>query len=245
MPINPVTGNNMAPLTEVFGGVKSTPRAVFERSRTENAGAVVNHRPNDLALACPKCAVQGNPKSRMFSRPDSGYYCLSGHKWLDWDELMSMNPEKLDFKGITAKQDGWKKLTIEMPGSVLDDLQKKFGEKLNATLRSVMDILTQQRYMVISEEDLKRLQEHTGQDLKNSSQLVGSVYSLKQSNQNLEEANRMLKANRGGRSVSPTAISIEFGDLADTILQKAQDWGQEPSEVVADVMRKYIENGWL
>jgi hypothetical protein len=245
MPTNPVTGRNMAPLSEIFGATKNTPRAVFDRSRAENAGTVANHRANDLAMACPKCAVQGEPKSRLFSRPDSGYYCLKGHRWLDWDELMSMDPQKLEFKGLTARQDGWEKLTIEMPGSVLKDLQSKFGEKLAATLRSVMDILTQVRYLIVPEEDIKRLQEHTGAELRNSSQLVGAVYSLKTTNANLEEANRLLKANRGGRPISPTAMAIEFGDMADTILQKAADWNQEPSEVVADVMRKHIENGWL
>lgn len=235
----------MAPLTEIFGGVKGTPRAVFQQSRTENAGAVANHRPNDLAMACPKCALQGNPASRMFSRPDAGYYCLIGHKWLDFDELMSMDPKKLEFKGLTARQDGWEKLTIEMPGSVLKDLKIKFGEKLGATLRGVIDILSQARYLILPEEDIKRLQEHTGAELRNSSQLVGAVYSLKKTNDDLTEANRMLKANRGGRMMSPTAIGVELGDLADVILQKAADWGQEPSEVVADVMRKYIENGWV
>ena len=246
MALNPYTNREMAPLSEIFGATKNTPRAVFDRSRAENVGAVANHRANDLAMACPTCEAQGKGEVRLFAKNDVGYYCLSGgHKWRDYDELMSLNPRKLTFRGTPARQDGWEKLTIEMPGSVLKDLQTKFGEKLNSTLRAVMDILTQGRYMVISEEDLKRLQEHTGQELKNSSQLVGAVYSLKKSNENLEETNRMLKANRGGRTMSPTAIAVEFGDLADPILQKAADWNQEPSEVVSDVMRKYIENGWL
>lgn len=245
MPENPVTHRPMAPLSEIFGATKNTPRAVFERSRTEHAGEVANHRANDLAMACPTCEAQGKGEVRLFAKNDVGYYCINGHKWKDYDELLSMNPRKLQFKGIPARQDGWEKMTIEMPGSVLRDLKTKFGEKLSSTLRGVMDILTQVRYLIVPEEDIRRLQEHTGTEVRNSAELVGAVYSLKQTNQNLEEANRMLKANRGGRTMSPTAIAIEFGDMADQILQRAADWNQEPSEIVADVMRKYIESGWL
>lgn len=237
----------MQPLSQVFGGAKQTPRAVFDQSRTVNAGAVANHRANDLAMACPGCRTEGNPSVRMFAKADVGYYCMTGkHKWKDFDELMALGPDKLEYKGITARQDGWQKLTVEMPGGVLEDLQKKYGDRLSATLRGVMDIISQPRYLMIPEEDIKRLCEHTAVDLKNSQQLVGAVYSLKETNKSLTEANNLMKQNRGVRTASATAITIEFGDLAGVILEKANDWGMDPSELVRDtIVRKYIENGWV
>ena len=85
MPTNPVTHKEMQPLTSVFGGTKNTPRAVFDRSRTENAGTVVATRANDMAMACPRCDAAGT-ESRLFSRADAGYYCVTNgaHKWNDY-----------------------------------------------------------------------------------------------------------------------------------------------------------------
>ena len=244
---NPVTHRPMAPLSDIFGGRKNTPSEIFKASRFENAGVVTNTRANDMALECPRCKAEGKTGVRMWSKTNvtMPYYCVNGHAWKDFDELMAMNPSKLPYQGIQARQEGWEKYELQVPGSLLKDLKTKYGDRLAATMRGVMEMLSQPRFLMVPEEDIKRLIEHTGIELKNSAQLVGAVYSLKTSNQNLEEANRLMKANRGGRATSPTAISVEFGDMADTILQKAADWGQEPAEIVADVMRKYIENGWV
>lgn len=245
MPTNPMTQREMQPLTSVFGGTKNTPRAVFERSRTENAGTVVATRANDMAMACPRCAAAGDKESRMFSRADSGYYCLKGHKWNDYDELMAMDPAKMAFKGIVARQDGWEKLPVDLPGSVKSDLEKKFGDRLQATIRAVLETLAQSKCLMVPEEDLKRLNDHTGMDLKNSSQLVGAVYSLKQTNTNLEESNRLMKNNRGGGSVSPTAIVVELGDLCAKVIAKANERETTPGEVITTVVEQYAANDWM
>lgn len=246
LPENPVTNRPMASLVEVFGGARNTPAAIFSKSRVENSGEVASHRPNDLAMACPTCDREGKGEVRLFAKNDLGYYCINGHKWRDYDELMSLNPRKLQFKGTPARQDGWEKLSVEMPGDVLRQLQVKYGEKLSATIRGALDLLSQPRFLIIPDEDIKRITDRSGIEVSNASQLVGAIYSLKQTNQQLEEENRLLKANRGGRSLqSATAVSVELGELMPQVAQRAQDWNQEPGEVVADVMRKYIENGWV
>lgn len=258
MPVNERTGREMRSMVEVFGGRpqrmpdgsvtgSNTPAAQFAKSRNDNQGVVANHRANDLAMACPTCRDQlGNKESRLFSKADVGYYCLAGHKWKDFDELMARNPDKLVYRGIEARQEGWEKLTIEMPGSTLQDLKRKFGDRLAATLRSVMDILSGTRYMIIPEEDIKRLCEHTGKDLKNSGELVGAVYSMKTTTKDAVEENDLLKQNRSGGSTSPTAITIDFQDLGPKLLAKAKDWQMDVSEVVREqIVRKYVENGWI
>lgn len=246
MPENPVTHRPMASLTEVFGGAKNTPREVFNRSRNEYAGSTANHRANDLAMECPMCKARGTPNVRLFAKDGVGYYCVAGgHKWKDYDELMSLNPKKLEFKGIQARQEGWEKFTLEVPGSVLKDLQLKYGDKLAATLRGMFDVMIQPRFLVLPEEDIKRLTEHTGAELRNSSQLVGAVYSLKQTNTELVEQHRLLKQNRSPRQISPTAVVVELGSCAAELMQKAEDWGQEPGELIANKVRELLENKWF
>jgi len=245
MAVNPTTQREMQSLTSVFGGRSKTPAALFERSRTEHAGEVVATRANDMAMACPRCASTGDKESRMFSRADQGYYCLKGHKWNDYDELMSMGPEKMPFKGIVARQDGWEKLPVSLPGSVKKDLETKFGDKLEATIRAVLETLSQSKCLMVPEEDLKRLNDHTGMDLKNSSQLVGAVYSLKQTTTNLEEQNRLMKNNRAGGAVSATAIVVELGDLCAKVIAKAEERETTPGEVICTVVEQYASNDWM
>jgi hypothetical protein len=196
-------------------------------------------------MACPKCAAAGDKESRMFSRADAGYYCLKGHKWNDYDELMAMGPEKMTFKGIVARQDGWEKFPISMPGSVLKDLQTKFGDRLEATLRAVLETLSQSRCLMVPEEDLKRLNEHTGMDLKNATQLVGAVYSLKTSKAKLEESVRLAANNRRGGAVSPTAVVVELGGLCAKVIQKAEERQQTPGELIASEVARYDAAEWM
>lgn len=246
MPINPVTHKEMQPLTSVFGGTKNTPAAVFQNSRSENSGQVVSTRAIDMALACPRCDTTGT-ESRLFAKEGVGYYCvgLNAHSWKDYDALMNMNPRKLVFKGIVARQEGWEKLPIDMPGSVVRDLQSKFGDKLQATVRAVLETLSQSKSLMVPEEDLKRLNDHLGLDLRNSAQLVGAVYSLKTTNANLEEQNGLMKNNRRGGAVSPTAVVVELGDLAAKVIAKATERETTPSEVIATVVEQYAANDWL
>jgi len=158
---------------------------------------------------------------------------------------MALNPRKLPFKGLTARQEGWEKCTIDMPGSVLKDLQTKFGDKLPATLRAVLETLSESKCLMVPEEDLKRLNDHTGMDLKNSSQLVGAVYSMKQTNAGLEEQARLMRNNRKGGAVSPTAVVVELGDLCQKVIAKAEERGQTPGELISTEVARYDAAEWM
>jgi hypothetical protein len=245
MPDNPVTGREAQDVGSVFGGEKNTPHAVFQKSRTENAGATPQHRANDMAMACPTCEKAGTPGMRLFSRADAGYYCLQGHKWKDYDELLSLNPTKLAFKGIPAKQEGWEMLKLELPGSLLRELQAKFGEKLASTLRAVMDVLASRRFLMIEDENLDRLGRELGVDVKNADGLFGAVYAVIQEKKELKEENERLRQKKGPATKSATELTIDFGEIHDEILALARDRELEPSEIVKGVVDSYRANGWI
>lgn len=246
---NPVTNREMAPMPEVFGAEKNTPHAVFEKSRREagytgtrsSAGeASANHRPNDLALACPKCPGD----VRMWERAGVGYYCLNNHTWKDYDELMSMNPRKLPFKGIVAKQDGFTKITLDIPGSVAEAMTKKFGDKLSATLSAVFDIISGSKFILMGENDVRQMVQHLGQEVPSSAFILGKMYELKSSNEQFKETIDKLRANlaakRGAAGVaSDSEVSV---DLGSALMEKVQNLAASREQPIDDVVRIVVQN---
>jgi hypothetical protein len=263
MPLeNPVTHRPSAPVQDVFGGERQTPHAVFAKSRAEsgwtpenpNGTVSVQHRPNDLAMGCPTCRAAGKPGVRMFAREGVGYYCVGEpqHRFKDFDELMAMNPEKLPYRGITARQEGFIQVQVEVPGSVAQAFQGKFGDRGAATLAAVMNTLSQSRAMILGEEDLKNIEEKLGKPVTNGAVIAGEMYSLKTS---LEEASATITrlrtnlqtAARGSRvQVSDSTVIVDLGEeLAQKVNEQAsqREWSAEA--YITEATRLAIEGGWV
>jgi hypothetical protein len=261
LPINPATGREGAPVEQVFGGERQTPHSVFDKRRREggwtperpNGTVVANHKAADLAIACPDCRdLLGKNDVRMFTRPDAGYYCMNGHRYNDYEQLLARNPAKLAYKGIVARQDGFVKMTIEMPGSVAELIKAKFGDKLSATLAGVMDVLSGERCILMGESDVKRLQDRLGEEVKSPAFIVGKIWELKEQTITLQETVDKLRENlrqrmsgRGEREVTDTMMMLDLGELSGPLLQKAQEKEWTPDMYVLEAVRLAIEGSWI
>lgn len=261
MPTNPITHNESAPVQEVFGGERNTPHARFSQSRAEsgwspenpNGNVVTNHRPNDLALACPRCEAAGEPGVRMFSREGVGYYCIkNNHTWKDFDELMAAQPKRLAYRGTPARQVGFQKVQVEVPGEVADAFMKRFGDRGAATLAGVMSTLSGSRSMILGEDDLKNIEEKLGEPVNNGAFLAGKLYALKQELEQEKATVARLRTNlqtaaRGSRvQVSDSTVIVDLGeDLAEKVNQAAsqRDWSAET--YIQEAVRLGVEGGWV
>lgn len=253
MPENPITHREMSPMPEVFGSEKNTPHAHYEANRRviendrSSGGTTATPRPNDLALECPRC---GNGV-RLWEAAGRGYYCEAGkHKWIDYDELMSLHPKKLPFRGIVAKQDGFTKVTFDVPGSVAEALTAKFGDKLAPTLAAVMEIISGSKFILMGENDVRQMTQHLGQEVPSSSFILGKVYELKaandQKNETIDKLRANLAAKRGVHGVaSDSEVSV---DLGSTLMEKVQNLAasreQPIDDVVRGVVQMAIDNDW-
>lgn len=249
--LNPTTHLPMSPVADVFGGEKQTPHSVFQKSRTESAGAVANHRPNDLAHACPTCERNGQAGVRLWTKPDAGYYCLNGHRWKDFDELMSLDPTKMAFKGTPARQDGFVKMTIEMPGSVGEALTKKFGDRLGATLSAVMEVISSGKFVMMGENDVTRITQHIGEEVKSSAFIVGKIVDLKttvnEQKETIERLENKIATLRGRPSTkSDTEFTVDLGEeLAAKVAELAKSRDLTVDEVISATMQQYlVDNNW-
>ena len=203
-------------------------------------------------MECPDCAAAGNKGVRMFA-DQRGYYCIGGgHIWKDYDLLMARNPTKMQYKGIVARQEGFVKMTIEMPGSIAEAIQKKFGDKLSATLTGVMDILSGEKCIMIGETDVKRLQGMIAEEVKSAGFIVGKMYEMKEKITEQETAIEKLRENlkqrmvgRTSNPVNDTTMILDLGDLSGPLLEKSQEKQWTPDMYVLEAVRLAIEGGWI
>lgn len=259
MPDNPITGRPSAPVQDVFGGERQTPHARFAQARAEggwtpenpSGNVVTNHRPNDLALACPRCAAAGEADVRMFSREGVGYYCIkANHTWKDIDELMGENPQKLPYRGHVTKQIGFQKVEVEVPPHVAEAFMKRFGDRGAATLASVMNVLSQPKAMLLGPADLQNIEERLGEPVTNPAFIAGKLFTLKTQLAEAEERVRQLQANlqnvaRGSR-VSDSTVVVDLGDeLAGKVraAAEAREWSME--SYITESTRLGVEGGWV
>jgi hypothetical protein len=173
----------------------------------------------------------------MFAQVNQGYYCMRGHKWQDFDELMSLGPKKLEFKGIKARQENWQKLELEMPASTLQELQKKFANNLPETICGILDVISQTRSMLVNEECLTRLESMTGIPLKNGNNLVGAVFAIKEKEREQTETIEKLQARASttGAKASPGTVTIDINNVMEKLLTKLG-----PGETVEDYLQNAI-----
>jgi hypothetical protein len=259
--LNPVTQRPASPVQDVFGAERNTPHAVFNRSRQEsgwtptnpNGTVTANHRPNDLAMGCPTCRAEGTPGVRMFAREGVGYYCIAkNHTWKDIDALMALNPEKLEFRARPARQEGFRKVEIEVPGSIAEDFMKKFGDRGAATISGIMRVLSAERSMILTEENLKNIEDRIGEPVGNPAWIAGKLYQLKTELEEQKQVvtrlrNNLQTAARGSRvQVSDSTVVVDFGDELGQKLGEAassHEWSVEA--YVQEAVRLAIEGGWL
>lgn len=223
---------------------------LFQRSQNVYAGETPNHRANDLALACPKCRAKGNPAVRMLARAGAGYYCESGgHRWNDYEELMGENPDKLAFKGFKARQEGYEKITLDMPGSTLQALQAKYGDKLAETLSNYISVLTNDRFLIVYEEDLRRIEQNVGAEIKNAKQLAGATFERAEKLRELQEqVDKGPAAETAAPAFNvPGVVMINVLDVEEKLKEKAAT-GDPPRSVaqfLTDTVREWIKNDWI
>lgn len=250
MAINPATGREAQEISSVFGGERETPHAVFQQQRSSIVSTTSSlPRNNDCGLECPRC---GNGV-RLFTRAgEPGYHCLNGHKWMGQDELMNENPKKLEFKMTPARQEGHIKMPISVPQTLKELLEKKFGTRLEATIANVLDVLSGPKFMILTEEDLRQIEIHTGQEIKNPASIVGQIYASKdraiQDEATIKTLRNSLQSRvaRGGAAITDATMVLELGDeLANSVREKAESKGMSPDDYVRTAATLAVEGDWV
>lgn len=203
-------------------------------------------------LACPTCRNGGQGiLAMLFARPGTFmYYCRSKHEFNDMQELLALNPEKIQIPQKQTIQQGYETMQLSIPTELREKLVAKFGtpERITQTLGSVLRALIEPRVFLFNAADITRIHQMSGQEPKSAAELVGMLYEKIQT---VNELTAQVKS-RNPVSTEPAAQSLPEGSVAvnlSPILAKinsiAKFRGQTVNQVVEETLALAVNNGWV
>lgn len=201
-------------------------------------------------LACPICDRQGVTSELYQMPPQPATRCESGnpeHVWTDTDALKALNPRRLEVKKQPDKvQPNHVPLTLSVPMHVAEALRQKYGERLPTSLSSVLGACAEARLMLLTANDIDRLEQKLGPNITSTSDLFGRIFALNEDKKaTKDELERVMRRMKIKRESNGMEIELELGNQLEKAVALASDSGQELSEFLSKYVRDSLENGWI
>lgn len=202
-------------------------------------------------LCCPTCLLS-KIKNPLLTGTGLGYRCSSGHVFTDTEELLSSNPVRLPVPQQVPKiQPGTSEYVIRIPIGLIEELGKRFGQKLDSSIGALLGVMCDTQAFVVAGEDVKRLQELLGTKVPSADVLVGGVYSLKSDRDQWRQ-----QAEQKGSSKSSEPLEEMDGDFVQTtvrvgtetflvVREKARFNNMSTSQYIQQILSLAMNNNWL
>lgn len=197
--------------------------------------------------ACPTCEQEGKGNQMLFSLPNSsGVRCPnnSQHFFTETEDI-------LRFKRIPVApqadkvQSNQTQIAVMVPTEVKAALEVKYGARLNATVAALLNIATLPRIVFLMEEDVRRIEEQTGQQIKSGAQLFGAFFAeKKKAEENMEELDKLRRTLSTLRGTSPTCVLVDLKEQLPIAVAKSVESGKTLEQYVGDFLYKAFENNW-
>ncbi len=170
------------------------------------------------------------------------------HKWNDYIEFQNLGPT-MDFKPEKQKalpQQNHTPLTISVPIPLKAKLDEVYGDKMAATVVSVLNQMSEGQAMMIPETDVVRLTDRLGKRPVNSGELIGLVYAKTcEADDAKSERDTAVKDLKAYEGMAIGRIVIDLGDQLATAQAKAQDAEQPLKYWAEKQFRNALESGWF
>jgi hypothetical protein len=219
-----------------------SPKDFFLKSRAEHAGSTAQHRAVHCGLACPSDKDGKVCDQPLYASMSGKYSCSNGHEFRDHDELMKLSPRKIDIPKLVAKQDHYREVKLQVPEEIVAALQTRFGEKLAPTLAAILGVLVEPKSFIINGVDIERITKQTGVEFKNSSELVGTFFSLKEQLKLLQD--QIAQVNAGAESVGGIPVMFDAETMA-LIRPKAREANRSVNDWISETITLWVRNGWI
>lgn len=199
--------------------------------------------------SCPTCkrssgetneVVADNAKLKCSKYPE--------HSWADQTDFLEAGP-RIEFQTEQprpAPQANHTSLNVSVPVHTANALLSKYGEKRDATIAALLNMLAEGEPLILSDTDLQRMSQQLPERPRNGSHLIGMIFSLTQQiaeqRQIAEQAAADIQAYRG---MAPGRVVVDLGDQFTHASARAKDDGV-PTEVwVSRNLKTALENSWF
>jgi len=199
-------------------------------------------------FSCPTCKRSTGALNQILA--NAGELVCSkepSHKWNDTMDFLNLGPTA-DFKVQmpVAPQENRTPFTIPVPINLKKELEKKYGDKLLATVVAILNQMNEGTAMLIPNTDVERLVERLGSKFNNSSELVGLVYSKTCEAEDAKaERDTVLKDLKAYEDRYPGRVVVDLGPQANAAQAKAVDANMPVKLWVEQQLQTAIESNWF
>lgn len=200
-------------------------------------------------LACPKCEARQVTSHLLEAAPHVlGVYCETGnseHKWIDTNELMALRPNKIDLpKPAPAPQQNRVALTVNVPAHLETGLRARYGDSLNENLVSLLQYGTQPDFLILTSEDLDRIQARMGFRPASGGELFGHIFQMGEELQEQKNTIKQLERTAGARKTG-TGVVIDLEDLLPKAVSKSAESNMAVDEYLGTYLKEALTNDWI
>jgi hypothetical protein len=202
-------------------------------------------------FACRPCydaSGENRDVVHVLAKEGSGFECERGHKYIDNEALMASNPLKVKLAKPAEKvQEGSVSLQVMVHSQLRDRLQQRFGDKLNASVASLLQVFLDPNAFVVCGPDQDAVEKIFQEPVRNSIELISKVGKLSVERDDAKrEAEDLKKKNVGGAPLSENAFKLTVEkEVADGIREKARQNGMSPAEFISSAVSVAVKNGWF
>lgn len=199
-------------------------------------------------LACPTCFQIDKTLVALVCSPTKAQ-CPKGHSFDDMIALREMNPPTVeDAKLSRPIVPGDAVMQVRVSSQVRDALQGKYGDRLEATISSLLGVMTDARAFVMTSGHIDRVFELTQQKVSNGQALTGLIFTLATEKQAAEERVSQLS----GKPVRQAdCIEVpKFNDAETLKLEAAAEKHKvegtnRVGKLIHAIIRQGIVKGWF
>jgi hypothetical protein len=193
--------------------------------------------------ACPSCGAQVNAEHRKLVCSAN-----NNHSWNDTAVFLGLNPQVKyeESKPPVIVQPNHVKMEVTVPPTAKTRFEAKFGDRGNATVSGLIQMLSEGDVLIVPEADLQRMKELLGKRPESASELFGLVYNL-----SMELETAKLVADEAKKDVAiyegrnPGAVLLNMGSLYGAVVEKARDQNETAKIFLERNLKMALENSWF
>lgn len=202
-------------------------------------------------LICPNCNT--DDAILIVKGGRDGVICTKdpGHRWQDMGELRDRNPRSIKTapKVNPRATDGVVTLSILVHHTLKQQLESRFGNRLDVTLSTLCGSLLDPDAYVVPGTEASEISQIVGRPVKHAAALKGAIRDVVKVSADLKE--ELEQANKGGGGTSQSAnmapgqVVITLGPLLKELKAKAVAQEISVEEMLANVIYNGFQNQWF
>jgi hypothetical protein len=234
------------------------------KARDEQGPVITGSMNRSLSWACPLCTDVESKLIQIAGQQMIVCETNGAHRWRDTaeqnpldsvtalDQIRALNPKPLSsLPKREAPQANREPLTFPIHKQLKADLEAKFGDKLNATLAAMCQLLLDPHAFAVDGENAKRMKElFPGQKISDGGTLYGLLFAqareLEEFRETEKERERQRLLKGEASPASPSDIVLRMpADVRQRLQARAAELGKTPDALICEQMPFWLDNGWL